>query len=678
MAIIAVIVPVYKVEPYLNRCVDSLLNQTFRDFSLVLVDDGSPDGCGAICDDYARQDARVHVVHQKNAGLSIARNVGIEWALSRDDIKWISFVDSDDWVQPTYLDMLLNAAENNAADLAVGGHIVTQGEALPPVREAAVSLWNPEDYYLQNTINAVVSWGKLYRKNLFKNIRFPAGKIHEDEFVFYQILFQYDWIPVIEQPLYAYYRNPNGISGGKWTYARLDRLEAFEKQIAFFLHNGMWKTARKRFYVFVRNNLYSQEMISKCDSLTMKEKKHYISHCKNRLRHVLIQYRKCGWFHFHSSDWNKYVYSNAFVSIRIAREAWGRVKAVLKRIPAISFTGHQILRIWRRRRDVLILIRYAHGAFFHRAILMQSPLHGNLGDHAIALSEIALLRDYNVSFMDFPWTEKLEKYCAKITPGNRLILHQGGGNLGQLWPNEEMRFRASLKAFCRNKIIVFPQTVFFNMESEEDIRFFQESKEIYEGHPDLTLFVRERYSYEFMRRYMSKVRVELVPDMVMILDVENDSQPRRGVLLCMRNDKEKTITEEAYAYLVSCLHKYFDKVSLTDTVLQEHIDPSEREVVLREKLSKFSRASLVVTDRLHGMVFAAITETPCIVLNSLSHKVVGCHEWLNELDYIKLVKNIEEVPMAIQELQNVKPDYCRGSIEKAMEPLYEAIRNADR
>ncbi|MDO5139489.1 MAG: glycosyltransferase family 2 protein, partial [Oscillospiraceae bacterium] len=100
MSRITVIVPVYKVEAYLKRCVDSLLCQTYENFFLLLVDDGSPDCCGEICDAYMRQDARVHVLHQKNAGLSAARNAGIEWALSRDDVEWISFVDSDDWVQP--------------------------------------------------------------------------------------------------------------------------------------------------------------------------------------------------------------------------------------------------------------------------------------------------------------------------------------------------------------------------------------------------------------------------------------------------------------------------------------------------------------------------------------------------------------------------------------------------
>ena len=103
MPTISVIVPVYKVEPYLNRCVDSILRQTYQDFELILVDDGSPDRCGEICDEYARQDSRVHVIHKENGGLSDARNAGIDWVEANSDSRWLIFADSDDWVHPELL-----------------------------------------------------------------------------------------------------------------------------------------------------------------------------------------------------------------------------------------------------------------------------------------------------------------------------------------------------------------------------------------------------------------------------------------------------------------------------------------------------------------------------------------------------------------------------------------------
>ena len=111
---ISVIVPVYRVEAYLDRCVTSILNQTFRDLELILVDDGSPDNCGALCDAYGRADSRVRVIHQKNGGLSAARNAGIDWVFANSDSQWLTFIDSDDWVHPEMLRRLLDGSASAA------------------------------------------------------------------------------------------------------------------------------------------------------------------------------------------------------------------------------------------------------------------------------------------------------------------------------------------------------------------------------------------------------------------------------------------------------------------------------------------------------------------------------------------------------------------------------------
>jgi glycosyltransferase involved in cell wall biosynthesis len=116
MPAISVIVPVYKVEKYIHRCVDSILGQTFTDFELILVDDGSPDSCGAICDEYAAKDSRV-VIHQENGGLSAARNAGIEWSFDHSNSGWMTFIDSDDWVHPQYLELLHRACLENGTAL---------------------------------------------------------------------------------------------------------------------------------------------------------------------------------------------------------------------------------------------------------------------------------------------------------------------------------------------------------------------------------------------------------------------------------------------------------------------------------------------------------------------------------------------------------------------------------
>lgn len=232
---ISVIVPVYKVEPYLRRCVDSILGQTFADFELILVDDGSPDQCGAICDEYAQKDPRVVVIHQENGGLSTARNAGIDWAFANSNSQWLSFIDSDDWVHPEYLQRLLDAALTTGVSVSICGYAQTNGEELEiKPDDLAPVLWNTEDYFVKHNVNATVAWGKLYRKECFAEIRYPVGKLHEDEFTTYKILFCYEQVAVISEALYAYYQNEQGIMRSKWNPKRMDILYAYLDQIDFF------------------------------------------------------------------------------------------------------------------------------------------------------------------------------------------------------------------------------------------------------------------------------------------------------------------------------------------------------------------------------------------------------------------------------------------------------------
>ena len=130
MPVISVIVPVYNVEKYLHRCVDSILAQTFTDFELILVDDGSPDNCGKICDEYAEKDSRIHVIHKVNGGLSDARNAGIDWAFANSNSEWVTFIDSDDWVDKYYLEYLYNSILTHKTKLAVCNYEKTYGEEL--------------------------------------------------------------------------------------------------------------------------------------------------------------------------------------------------------------------------------------------------------------------------------------------------------------------------------------------------------------------------------------------------------------------------------------------------------------------------------------------------------------------------------------------------------------------
>ena len=249
---ISVIVPVYKVEAYLARCVDSILSQTFSDFELILIDDGSPDHCGAICDEYAKKDPRIVVIHQKNGGLSAARNAGVDWSFSHSDSQWLNFIDSDDWVHPEYLERLLNAAIVNEASVSVCGYVTTEGEepAICPDEMEPIN-WGTESFYVEHNVNATVAWGKLYRKECFETIRYPIGKLHEDEFTTYQILFRFPAVTVIDAPMYYYYVNPNSIVHSGQSRLREDKYDALEQQIQYFLANKFMRACRSQIRMYL-------------------------------------------------------------------------------------------------------------------------------------------------------------------------------------------------------------------------------------------------------------------------------------------------------------------------------------------------------------------------------------------------------------------------------------------
>ena len=209
---ISIIVPVYKVEPYLRRCVSSLRNQTLQEIEIILVDDGSPDNCGAICDEYALIDSRIKVIHQENQGLSAARNVGIQHVSS----KYIMFVDSDDWVAPDYcLKPYQIASSHNAALIFFLTYLVKPNKQPKPSAKAdqtVVSISKSEAYGLLESSVGNVAWNKLYEKNLFNDISFPLNRFCEDIGTLYRIVAAANTIYFLKQPLYYYFIRTESLS----------------------------------------------------------------------------------------------------------------------------------------------------------------------------------------------------------------------------------------------------------------------------------------------------------------------------------------------------------------------------------------------------------------------------------------------------------------------------------
>ena len=260
MAAISVIVPVYKVERYLKRCVDSILDQTFRDFELILVDDGSPDRCGEICEKYAEKDKRIVVLHRENGGLSAARNTGLDWIFANSNSTYVTFIDSDDWVHPQYLEILSRVIESNNVAVSVGQFERVKERTTRNEKKKNVfpkeEIMETEVFFLRHEWNFNYACGKLYRREYFNEVRYPEGKNFEDTFTTYKVLFAGKTVAFIDYPLYYYFYNTEGISHSLWNPSELVIMEGIREQIRFYKENGFERALEKEKQLYVNHHAY--------------------------------------------------------------------------------------------------------------------------------------------------------------------------------------------------------------------------------------------------------------------------------------------------------------------------------------------------------------------------------------------------------------------------------------
>lgn len=240
MDLISIIVPVYKVEPYLDRCVGSIVNQTYKNLEIILVDDGSPDNCPAMCDAWAETDARIRVIHKENGGLSDARNAGLAAATGA----YIGFVDSDDWIDPPMYQCLYEAITATDSDIASCGARRVWLDGTPAQELCSVN----RDCVLEQetsmealiTSNGLVQtvWNKLYRTVVTAGVLFPHGLIHEDDFWSWQVIARARRVVTLKESYYNYLQRDNGIMGMGFTEksllpirAKIERQNYIEKNM---------------------------------------------------------------------------------------------------------------------------------------------------------------------------------------------------------------------------------------------------------------------------------------------------------------------------------------------------------------------------------------------------------------------------------------------------------------
>lgn len=312
-----------------------------------------------------------------------------------------------------------------------------------------------------------------------------------------------------------------------------------------------------------------------------------------------------------------------------------------------------------------------------KIVIFNAPGHGNIGDAALAQAEHIFFHKYFpkhcvLEVTGYMWNAKLFKFI--MGKRAKIFLH-AGGYLGDLWPSEDAHVKEVMEVFKNNPKIIMPQSIYLkNTDNKEDL--IRETKEIYNSYSNLFVFMREKYSFDFLRNeiFDNEEQCALVPDITLIMDYSHIHSDRNGVLCCLRHDIEQTLSKEEQQNIKEILEQNNISFRFTDTVVPYPIDNKNRVEEIEKKLNEFSKSRLVITDRLHGMIFATITGTPCIGLNNISRKVQGVYEWIKDIPYVMCTDKITEQDIKkMMKIHNAK--YDASLLESYYDEMAQIIKD---
>ena len=319
----------------------------------------------------------------------------------------------------------------------------------------------------------------------------------------------------------------------------------------------------------------------------------------------------------------------------------------------------------------------------HNCWILGTTDHRNMGDQAITYATTAyvktVLPDYNI--IEVTEGDIYQHICRikKCIGKNDIIILQGGGNLGNVYDYIEDIRRIVLKKIKNVPVIIFPQTVYFTEDDDGCIET-EISKKIYNKHKNLTVFTRELASYNKVKTLFNAPSF-CVPDIVLSLKQttplkQNDGR-NNSVMLCLRNDREGILNNSDKEYIEKCISDCGFNITKTDTIAELNVGPDNREIELKKLFERFADVGLVITDRLHGMIFAVLVNTPCIVLSNYNHKVCGVYDWIKDFDNIKFLKDKSELTVdLIKEYANKSTDNEQRwqSLAERFAPLKTVLR----
>ncbi len=663
----SVIIPVYKVEEYLDRCIESVLAQIYADYEIILVDDGSPDNCPAMCDEWATKDSRICVIHKENGGLSSARNAGLN--VAKGDL--IYFLDSDDYIEPNLLE---DASVRMVGDVDLWGFGFYKHECnqITPIHFCGSHTYFHNDsaceksnFICKEFLNWSIGWEAwhfIFKRKIIEshNLRFADNNIIFAEDMYFGLVYlaHVSHISISSKAYYHYMIRDTSIMG-------------VQKQ-----KNNFGRFCSLCEAVFANYTSQAKELCEHFPAILMQIIRHAIKSYK--VWHNLpLETMEC----FRSSPERYCFFSEHFKLLLKSKSMQETASCTKEDLNLIRYWAHGNYSLLRIRNKILYHTklskpnkkknsRHIKGKHIYVLGIENS---GNVGD---ALINAVTLRFINKSI---PTSKVLEvdKYgifnhkanLSSVINNSDLIVLPGGGNMGDVYPEMESSRQSVITAWPNNIIVSFPQTIDFHHSNT-----LAHACEVYGSHNKLTVLSREIGSYEFAKKHFKCDNI-LCPDIVLSLDKTRSYNKQDVVQFCLRDDAEQAISTADIMCMQNAINETGFTFNMTDTHILENITSGNRDIVIENVLERIGSSRLVITDRLHGMIICAITGTPCVVLSNNNHKVKGTYDWISYLPYIKYAETIDEAIGYIPEL--LKMENCVYD-NTPLQPYFDELRKAIR
>lgn len=657
---VSVIITIYNDEKLIRRSVDSIITQSYGNLEIILVEDGTSDNSKDICDEYVRRDSRIRVLQGKLKGsTSEAKNLGLE-IMTGD---YVYFLDGVDYVENNLIELALLNALDSSADLVVFNYnkIDEHDNLLSPIRFSPAIYELNDSSRMKNIINNIRQYSssawqvgnRLFKSEIIRrnNIFFWDNNLITTVDLGFSINYTLylSKISYIADVLYYYQVRKDSVRAQPQNEPRI--LEALElcKLMEDKIVSSFKKTKDIKKYQLLSFALLNEqlaklhsfnykEVLSSIDDISSKEDMGFFySRIRRMIKKPLLLIK-----HYGLIKGKALLLQCVFISSR-----------KMKRL------GIFVIHMMNKFKKISQTFSYNKGNMFskNRIFLIGCEDFWNLGDHHIGISEIEYLEE---TFPEYAIVEitasnyfAVNRILPLIIRRKNLICLHGGGNMGNFYMLAEYIRRDIMKKFRKNEKVIFPQTIHYD-DSKEGKAELKEDQDCIKRTNNLTLCVREQYSYELAKEYFD-CHVILTPDIVLLSNYSDKFIfDREGAIILLRNDLESVMSDKDRQSIEKVLQQYTSEIRINDTQLIIDINVYDRRVVMDEFIIKIAKAEIVVTDRLHGMVFCAITKTPCVVLPNYNHKIEGVYDWVSDLEYIIMIKDMTELEEAIKSLLKIE------------------------